>query len=253
MYFVLHSRCPICRLSSVRIVDLAGSRDWIDGMGRLPVGVPFFVPDALLAIVRVCLLAGLILFFYLEHQIGTGLKAEGVENLDYIIVLGCQVKGTKPSKALKDRLDTAKEYLQANPETIAVLSGGQGKMEEISEAECMRRYLEKAGISRERLILEQRSTTTRQNLRYSRRYMDMTRLESLPIIFMYTAAFFWQDEVAIREYVALLHRVRVYCYTIILCEKLLRWQGKCCIKDNDISGTKKINKIYINILTYSEK
>ena len=92
--------------------------------------------------------------------------------LDYIVVLGCQVKGTKPSKALKDRLDTAKEYMQANPETIAVLSGGQGKMEEISEAECMRRYLEKAGISRERLILEQRSTTTRQNLRYSRRYMD---------------------------------------------------------------------------------
>ena len=45
-------------------------------------------------------------------------------------------------------------------------------MEEISEAECMRRYLEKAGISRERLILEQRSTTTRQNLRYSRRYID---------------------------------------------------------------------------------
>ena len=70
---------------------------------------------------------------------------------------------------------------------------------------------------------------------------------------MYTAAFFWQDEVAIREYVALLRRVRVYCYTIILCEKLLHWQGKCCIKDNDISGTKKINKIYINILTYSEK
>ena len=119
-----------------------------------------------------CLLAGLVLFFYLEHQIGTGMKAKGIENLDYIVVLGCQVKGTKPSKALKDRLDTAKEYMQANPETIAVLSGGQGKMEEISEAECMRRYLEKAGISRERLILEQRSTTTRQNLRYSRRYMD---------------------------------------------------------------------------------
>ena len=69
------------------------------------------------------------------------MKAKGIENLDYIVVLGCQVKGTKPSKALKYRLDTAKEYMQANPETIAVLSGGQGKMEEISEAECMRRYL----------------------------------------------------------------------------------------------------------------
>ena len=175
MYFVLHSRCPICRLSSVRLVDLAGSRDWIDGMGRLPdrmcnCGCSVLCTRCTGSDCKS--LSGLILFFYLEHQIGTGLKAEGVENLDYIIVLGCQVKGTKPSKALKDRLDTAKEYMQANPETIAVLSGGQGKMEEISEAECMRRYLEKAGISRERLILEQRSTTTRQNLRYSRRYMD---------------------------------------------------------------------------------
>lgn len=96
-------------------------------IGCAVAGVPFFVPGALVAIVRVCLLAGLVLFFYLEHQIGTGMKAKGIENLDYIVVLGCQVKGTKPSKALKDRLDTAKEYMQANPETIAVLSGGQGK------------------------------------------------------------------------------------------------------------------------------
>ena len=175
LYYIAGVRYAGYRVSGLWIWLAAGIGLMVWGgcrIGCAIVGVPFFVPDALIAIVRVCLLAGLILFFYLEHQIGTGLKAEGVENLDYIIVLGCQVKGTKPSKALKDRLDTAKEYMQANPETIAVLSGGQGKMEEISEAECMRRYLEKAGISRERLILEQRSTTTRQNLRYSRRYMD---------------------------------------------------------------------------------
>ncbi len=175
LYYIAGVRYAGYRVSGLWIWLAAGIGLMVWGgcrIGCAIVGVPFFVPDALVAIVRVCLLAGLILFFYLEHQIGTGLKAEGVENLDYIIVLGCQVKGTKPSKALKDRLDTAKEYMQANPETIAVLSGGQGKMEEISEAECMRRYLEKAGISRERLILEQRSTTTRQNLRYSRRYMD---------------------------------------------------------------------------------
>ena len=72
-------------------------------------GIPFFVPGAVVVILRVCILAGLGMFFYLEYQIGTGMKAQGVENLDYIIVLGCQVKGTKPSRALKDRLDTAKE------------------------------------------------------------------------------------------------------------------------------------------------
>ena len=175
LYYIAGVRYAGYRVSGLWIWLAAGIGLMVWGgcrIGCAVAGVPFFVPGALVAIVRVCLLAGLVLFFYLEHQIGTGMKAKGIENLDYIIVLGCQVKGIKPSKALKDRLDTAKEYMQANPETIAVLSGGQGKMEEISEAECMRRYLEKAGISRERLILEQRSTTTRQNLRYSRRYMD---------------------------------------------------------------------------------
>lgn len=77
MYFVLHSRCPICRLSGVRVVDLAGSRYWIDGMGRLAgsdVQLPVFrslYRVHWLRFVRVCLLAGLVLFFYLEHQIGT--------------------------------------------------------------------------------------------------------------------------------------------------------------------------------------
>ena len=175
LYYIAGVRYAGYRVSGLWIWLAAGIGWMVWGgcrIGCAVAGVPFFVPGALVAIVRVCLLAGLVLFFYLEHQIGTGMRAKGIENLDYIVVLGCQVKGTKPSKALKDRLDTAKEYMQANPETIAVLSGGQGKMEEISEAECMRRYLEKAGISRERLILEQRSTTTRQNLRYSRRYMD---------------------------------------------------------------------------------
>ena len=163
LYYIAGVRYAGYRVSGLWIWLAAGIGLMVWGgcrIGCAVAGVPFFVPGALVAIVRVCLLAGLVLFFYLEHQIGTGMKAKGIENLDYIVVLGCQVKGTKPSKALKDRLDTAKEYMQANPETIAVLSGGQGKMEEISEAECMRRYLEKAGISRERLILEQRSTTT---------------------------------------------------------------------------------------------
>ena len=133
MYFVLHSRCPICRLSGVRIVDLAGRQvvGWMVWggcrIGCAVAGVPFFVPGALVCDCKSLSSGRLVLFFYLEHQIGTGMKAKGIENLDYIVVLGCQVKGTKPSKALKDRLDTAKEYMQGNPETIAVLSGGQEK------------------------------------------------------------------------------------------------------------------------------
>ena len=89
------------------------------------------------------------------------------ENLDYIIVLGAHVNGVRLSKALLERTRRALEYLEKKPKTRAVLSGGQGEGETISEAEAMCRYLEDHGISRERLILEDRSTNTKENLDFS--------------------------------------------------------------------------------------
>lgn len=89
------------------------------------------------------------------------------ENLDYIIVLGAHVNGVQLSKALLERTRRALEYLEKNPKTRAVLSGGQGEGETVSEAEAMCRYLEDHGIDRERLILEDRSTNTKENLDFS--------------------------------------------------------------------------------------
>ncbi len=89
------------------------------------------------------------------------------ENLDYIIVLGAHVNGVRLSKALLERTRRALEYLEENPKTRAVLSGGQGEGEIVSEAEAMCRYMEDHGISQERLILEDRSTNTKENLDFS--------------------------------------------------------------------------------------
>lgn len=80
------------------------------------------------------------------------------------VLLGCSVKGTRPSTILKERMDAAYQYLMENPEALCILSGGQGAGEDISEAECMYRYLTEKGISRERLIHEDTSTTTEENL-----------------------------------------------------------------------------------------
>ena len=88
-------------------------------------------------------------------------------DLDTLIVLGAQVNGTKLSNSLKLRLERAKEYLDENPETIAVVSGGKGSGEEISEAEAMYEYLVSQGIDETRLIKEDRSTNTNENLKYS--------------------------------------------------------------------------------------
>ena len=90
-----------------------------------------------------------------------------IQNLEYIIVLGAHVQGTRLTLALLERTRRALHYLEENPETKAVLSGGQGEGEDISEAQAMCNYLVEHGIDRERLILEGRSTSTTENLKFS--------------------------------------------------------------------------------------
>ena len=89
------------------------------------------------------------------------------ENLDYLIVLGAHVDGTRLPLALLERTRRALEYLKANPGTKAVLSGGKGKGEKISEARAMYDYLTANGIEGSRLILEDRSVNTKENLSFS--------------------------------------------------------------------------------------
>mgnify|MGYP004476306119 CR=1 FL=1 len=94
-------------------------------------------------------------------------------NLDYIVVLGANLNADgSPKETLRYRLDEAAAYLERNPETTCVVSGGQGPDEPCSEAESMARYLEAAGVNASRVILEDRSTTTAENLRFSAALLD---------------------------------------------------------------------------------
>lgn len=54
---------------------------------------------------------------------------------------------------------------------VIIVSGGQGPSEEISEAEAMRRYLQKQGVSENRIIKEEESTSTQENIKYSNAIM----------------------------------------------------------------------------------
>ena len=90
-----------------------------------------------------------------------------IQNLEYIIVLGAHVQGTRLTLALLERTRRALQYLEENPETKAVLSGGQGEGEDISEAQAMCNYLVEHGIDRERLILDGSYTRTTENLKFS--------------------------------------------------------------------------------------
>ncbi len=111
--------------------------------------------------------AGAVLFVIVEGCIISRYRDKGRENLDYIIVLGAQMKPAGPSAVLKFRLDAAYEYLMANEDTVCIVSGGQGSNEPCSEAEGMYRYLTDKGIKAERIIKEERSTDTSENIAYS--------------------------------------------------------------------------------------
>ena len=89
-------------------------------------------------------------------------------DVEYIIVLGAHVDGTRLTLALLERTRRALQYLEEHPETKAVLSGGQGEGELITEAKAMYHYLTENGIAPERLFLEERSVSTAENLRFSR-------------------------------------------------------------------------------------
>lgn len=88
--------------------------------------------------------------------------------MDYLIVLGAQVRENGPSAVLQYRLDAALSYMQENPETICIVSGGQGVNEPFSEAKGMSDYLISHGILSERIILEDTSRNTVENIRNSK-------------------------------------------------------------------------------------
>lgn len=118
--------------------------------------------------------AGIVLFLVVEGCIFAHYGDKGREDLDYIIVLGAQMKPAGPSVVLKFRLDAAYEYLMANEETVCVVSGGQGSNEPCTEAEGMYQYLVEKGISPERILKEDKSTDTSQNIAYSAELIGRT-------------------------------------------------------------------------------
>lgn len=113
--------------------------------------------------VQVGLICWGISFLFIEGLILSERDSQPFEG-DYLIVLGAGLYGDVPSLILISRLEVALDYLKAHPESRAILSGGQGEGESITEAEAMARYLIKAGIEKERLYLEQTSRNTRENL-----------------------------------------------------------------------------------------
>lgn len=92
------------------------------------------------------------------------------------IVLGCSVKGDKPSPMLQKRINAAYDYLIKNPQAQCILSGGKGNGENLSEAEAMFNSLKEKGIPEDRMLLEDKSTSTSENLEFSKNIIEKESL-----------------------------------------------------------------------------
>ncbi len=144
---------------------LLWKRAWKQGKAH-----PF--PDWMLRAIRVIVLLWVVLFLFVEYFIVSSAVKKPEDGLDAIIVLGARVNEDGPSGSLRERIDAAADYLRRNPDAVAVASGGQGDDEPMSEAQCIYEQLVARGIAPERILLEDRSTSTKENLTWSLEALD---------------------------------------------------------------------------------
>lgn len=111
-------------------------------------------------------------FFIFWNVSKNKLEGSTKEPVDAIIILGAALVNNKPSSALSMRLYTGYEYLKSNPETIVIVSGGKGKGKIVSESSVMKKYLLDKGIEENRIIEEDKSTSTKENFLYSKEILD---------------------------------------------------------------------------------
>ena len=123
----------------------------------------------LIGVISAMLVGGMILYVWSGTLLDKGMHPQADGTKAYAIVLGAKVKGNgEPSLSLQYRLETAITYLEQYPHVKVIVSGGQGKEEPVSEAERMYTYLLEAGIEEERIIQENASTSTFENLALSK-------------------------------------------------------------------------------------
>ena len=120
-------------------------------------------------------IAGAILLFFIAliFIIAINGREQRVDNdRDAIIVLGAGIKGEKLSKQLTQRLEQAYDYHTLNPNSIIVVSGGQGPQEDIPEAVAMKKFLLEKGVPAEKIVTEEKATSTFENFKFTKEILD---------------------------------------------------------------------------------
>ena len=120
-------------------------------------------------ILKSVVIAVLSIIIILEGIIFWGSRNNFSPDAEYIIVLGAKLHGSKPSKSLLYRMNTALDYMKQYPNMKLIATGGKGSDELIPEAIAIRNYFLKNGISSDRIIVEDKSENTFENMKFSRK------------------------------------------------------------------------------------
>lgn len=129
------------------------------------------LPDAVRWLWRLGLILGAVGLCALLGMVISGMHAVPPKGLDAVIVLGARVNPDGPSPALTHRIDAAAGYLKENPEAICIASGGKGTDEKVTEASCIQQELIKRGIAEDRILLDETSLNTAQNIANSKKLL----------------------------------------------------------------------------------
>ncbi len=139
-------------------------------------------PDLTVSFVITVLLSGYISFLLVSYVLYAFLygRITGLRRADFVVVLGSGLKGDRVPPLLAGRLERGLRVHQAlerrrKASPVVIVSGGKGSDEQISEAEAMARYLTERGLPDDRLVLEDQSRTTEENLTFSREIMERSR------------------------------------------------------------------------------
>lgn len=146
---------------------------WIIG---IPVGIGISHSRVVISLSALLLVLGLWFFFSFVALLVYSWfyrRLPRKRRFDYIIIHGAGLRGEEPTPLLRGRIDKALELWKAQgAHAILIPSGGQGSDEVISEAEAMARYLSSRGVPQDSILLEDRSTTTMENLLFAKHLLE---------------------------------------------------------------------------------
>ena len=123
-----------------------------------------FLPTVWWRVVLILTCLGILYFCAVEVPIIKNARTDKQPEREYLVVLGAAVYGDQPSLTLVRRLEGARDYLNRYPDAVAIVSGGMGKGESVTEAQAMHDWLIEHGIPEERVLMEPEATSTLENL-----------------------------------------------------------------------------------------